>query len=126
MTTTPKKPRVTTARALQPAGSEIADINTRARVREIADRIESGGQLDEMDRWLASGLLRRWANREPSTPKNPRGRPPTHVAGDVALLFACRRLHPECQSDEEAIGRVAMDLEMSEDTVRDILRRKSR
>lgn len=130
----PKQPRAAKARALPSArpvsdterAAEVADFNNRARAREVADRIEAGCDLDITDRWLAAGLLRRWANREQDKPKRPRGRPPTHAAGDVALLFVVRRSHPDCGSDDEAVGRVALDLDMSEDTVRDILRRPSR
>lgn len=93
----------------------------RAYSNDMAAKIDAGTDLTAMDRLWISAILRDHAQRIPSKPKKPKGRPQVHSAGDIAMLYAAYRMNP-AWTEEEAIARVALAHNAPEDTVRSIVR----
>lgn len=97
----------------------------RKKLRELADRIERGEQLDEGDAELVAFVLRGVADITPETPLRGRGTPDRKAnADDVALVFA-KLVSTESLSDWAAQQRVADMFEMSGTAVKKILAKRT-
>jgi len=91
----------------------------KAYFAKLAESIESGAAMESvMDRKLAAGAIRAFADSIPKAQKRKQGPAPKICGGSEALTYAASRLNPNGPLPHgEAVARIADRLEVSEQAV---------
>ena len=108
----------------QTSPEEYAEVarSQRKYAREVADKIEHGGELDSMAGGFTAAILRAWADNLSDVQKRPRGQAPRFDAGNVALEFAAL-VKGKGVAKDSALGIIAGRYGVSVEAIRKSLRK---